>query len=150
MKKYGYLFLLVPALLFVSCKKKQDRIDADLIQDYISENSLDAVAGEEGLYYVVDSLGTGANPSLSSEITVDYEGFLLNGTKFDSSIDNGQPLTFPLSGLIRGWQLGMPHYKAGGGGILILPSSLGYGSNHVGTIPANSVLVFNIHLIAVN
>ena len=93
--------------------------------------------------------GTGANPITSSRVTVHYEGFLLNGDKFDSSIDRGQPSTFPLTSVIRGWQIGIPLFKAGGKGKLILPSGLAYGRQGAGnSIPPNSVLVFGVELIS--
>ena len=67
---------------------------------------------------------------------------------FDQSSSNG--ITFPLSGVIQGWQEGIPLFKEGGSGILLIPSALGYGSQSVGTIPANSVLIFDINLIDVD
>ena len=141
--------LLFFAVLFSSCEK-QSKKDRDLILKYISDNNLNAVEGPEGLFYVIDQAGAGGNPSTSSTVTVHYEGFLLDGSKFDSSIDRGTPSTFGLSQVIRGWQLGIPFFKSGGKGKLIIPSSLGYGSQSVGNgdIPANSVLIFNIELIS--
>ena len=59
-------------------------------------------------------------------------------------------ITFPLSGVIQGWQEGIPLFKEGGSGILLIPSALGYGSQSVGSIPANSVLIFDINLIDVD
>ncbi len=100
----------------------------------------------EGLYYIIDSLGTGtAMPTVSSEVTVKYKGYLLNGTVFDS---NDLGYTSTLNKLIKGWQIGIPFFKKGGKGKLVMPSSLGYGSQATGIIPANSPLVFEIELVS--
>ena len=144
-------FLLCIGLLAVSCGKQEEK-DRELILKYIADNNLTAVEGPEGLFYVMERVGSGANPSTSNSVTVHYEGFLLNGDQFDSSIDRGAPSTFPLSSVIRGWQIGIPLFKPGGKGKLILPSALGYGSQSAGggDIPRNSVLVFDVELISVH
>ncbi len=135
----------------VSCKKfdpeKQADLDETLITNYISSNSLAATGTGSGLYYTIDSLGTGVYPTLASSVTVVYKGSLLDGKVFDESSAAGA--TFPLSSVITGWQEGIPKYKAGGRGKLLIPSGLGYGNQSVGTIPVNSVLLFDIHLISV-
>lgn len=142
--------MLGSILLFGACKKQAD-IDEELIQDYIAANSLDAKEGSEGLYYVIEKEGTGLHAAVDDDVTVHYEGFLLDGTKFDSSIDRGKASTFPLSGVIKGWRLGIPLLKEGGKGVLIIPSALAYGANppYGSSIPANAVLVFNVELIDV-
>lgn len=142
------LFLLI--LLLGSSCEKQDEKDREIIQKYIADNNLNAIEGPEGLFYVIEQTGTGNNPNINSFVTVDYEGFLVSGEKFDSSIDRGQPSSFSLSAVIRGWQLGIPFFKAGGKGKLLIPSALGYGSQGAGNgaIPPNSVLIFNIDLIS--
>lgn len=73
---------------------------------------------------------------------MNYTGKLLDGTVFDQGLN----VEFPLGGLIEGFQIGMPYLREGGSGILLIPSQLGYGKNAVGTIPANSVLVFEVVL----
>lgn len=150
--KHILLFGLLGLIGLTSCKKDYVEIDADLIQQYISDNGLNALEASEGLWYTLDSAGTGDTPNLGDEVTVDYEGFLLDGTKFDSSLDRGQPAVFPLAGVIRGWQIGIPKFKEGGGGKLLVPSGLGYGDNPPsgGVIGKNEVLVFDVHLISVN
>ena len=143
-----FLAILMLFGLFTSCKKQEEK-DRELILKYIADNNLNAVEGPEGLFYVMEREGTGANPITSSRVTVHYEGFLLNGDKFDSSIDRGQPSTFPLTSVIRGWQIGIPLFKAGGKGKLILPSGLAYGRQGAGnSIPPNAVLVFGVELIS--
>lgn len=143
--------MLLVALAMVGCKKfdpeKQADLDEAAITDYIAAHSLTALSTGSGLYYVIDSLGTGAYPTLASTVTVAYKGTLLDGTTFDQSSASGA--TFPLTSVIQGWQEGIPKFKEGGKGILLIPSALGYGNQVVGSIPANSVLLFDIDLINV-
>jgi FKBP-type peptidyl-prolyl cis-trans isomerase FkpA len=147
-----YFFILLSfALLFSTCKKKDKRSqsekDAEIIQKYISDNGLTATYSGSGLYYVISKQGTGVNPNASSQVTVKYDGFLVNGNVFDSSPATGA--TFSLGSVIKGWQEGLTYFKKGGKGILLIPSELGYGSQKTGNIPANSVLIFNIELLDV-
>jgi FKBP-type peptidyl-prolyl cis-trans isomerase FkpA len=125
---------------------KQARIDDSVIRVYLSNNpSIKAVKDSSGLYYQVVRPGTGVTATINSTITVNYQGKLLNGPPFDSA--NGY--SSPLNNLVKGWQIGIPHIKTGGNIILFVPSALGYGGASLGPIPANSVLVFDIDLIAV-
>jgi FKBP-type peptidyl-prolyl cis-trans isomerase FkpA len=145
------LLLLLATIAMVGCKKfdpeKQADLDETLITDYIRANSLSATGTGSGLYYTIDTLGLGVYPTLASSVTVVYKGSLLDGKVFDESSAVGA--TFPLRSVIAGWQEGIPKYKAGGKGKLLIPSGLGYGNQSVGTIPVNSVLLFDIHLISV-
>jgi FKBP-type peptidyl-prolyl cis-trans isomerase FkpA len=148
--KNRFLTLLCPIImLLTSCKKPidYDQIDEDLIQQYITDNSLDAQPTGSGLYYVIDNPGNGSTADINSTVTVAYVGKLTDGTIFDQSSSMGT--TFPLINVIQGWQEGIPLFREGGSGILLIPSSLGYGSQAVGGIPANSVLIFEISLIHV-
>ena len=104
---------------------------------------------ETGLKYIDEKVGDGASPDLTSKVTVNYTGWLVDGTKFDSSVDRGQPATFPLNGVIKGWQEGLRTMKVGGKRRLIVPASLGYGSVARPPIPANSTLVFDVELLGV-
>ena len=136
----------------LSCKKKkvidQATADENIITKYIAEHGLNATATGSGLYYVISSQGTGVQPTASSNVTVIYKGYLTDGTVFDRSPTGGY--TTSLSKVIQGWQEGIPLFKKGGKGILLIPSALGYGSNATGSIPANSVLIFDIELVDVN
>lgn len=147
------LILLLTIISVLAACKNQDKTDRELILEYISTNNLDSLAqeGEEGLFYIVEQEGNGTAPSINNTVEVHYEGFLLDGSKFDSSIDRGDPAIFPLANVIRGWQLGIPKFKPGGRGKLIIPSSLAYGRNPPPTsiIPSNAVLVFTVELISV-
>jgi len=146
-----YILLFIVLFSFTTCKKKklekQTKADEEAIVKYISDNKLDAIATGSGLYYVITTQGTGPSPTISSMVTVAYTGFLLNGASFDQSTAAGA--TFNLSGVIKGWQEGIPYFKKGGKGKLLIPSALGYGSQETGTIPANSVLIFDINLLNV-
>ncbi len=100
---------------------------------------------EHGLYYVIDEPGTGANPAAGSQVTVKYKGYNLDNKVFDQS-DNG--ITFSLTQVIKGWQLGIPLFKKGGKGKLIMPSRLAYYSTGSGTsIPPFAPLVFEVELV---
>lgn len=147
-KHYLLLCLLI---LFFACKKKDKRSQAEkdeaTITKYISDNSLNATATGSGLYYVISKQGTGINPNASSVVTVKYDGLLTNGNFFDSSPPTGASLS--MANVIKGWQEGLPYFKKGGKGTLLIPSALGYGSQAVGNIPPNSVLIFNIELLDV-
>ncbi|MEO6304193.1 MAG: FKBP-type peptidyl-prolyl cis-trans isomerase [Bacteroidia bacterium] len=146
------LVLLMILLSVLSCKKKktatQAELDEKIITDYISSNNLNATASGSGLYYVISSQGTGIQPNANSNVTVNYKGMLKDGSVFDQTATAGA--TFNLGSVIKGWKEGMQYYKKGGKGILLIPSALGYGAQATGSIPANSVLIFNIELLNVN
>ncbi|MBS1637810.1 MAG: FKBP-type peptidyl-prolyl cis-trans isomerase [Bacteroidetes bacterium] len=149
--RFSSLFLILLLASTVSCKKKkvidQSTEDHNIITKYISDNHLNAQQGSDGLYYVITTQGTGAQPNINSKVTVSYKGYLTNGNVFDQSSSSGA--TFNLSGVIKGWQEGIPLFKKGGVGKLLIPSALGYGDQAQNGIPANSVLIFDINLLNV-
>ena len=102
-----------------------------------------------GLQYSVKTEGTGKQPNAKSTVTVHYEGRLLDGTVFDSSIKRGEPVTFKLDGVIKGWTEGLQLMKEGGEYTLYTPAELAYGDKGNPSIPPNSVLVFDVKLIKV-
>ena len=105
-----------------------------------------------GLYYLIEKQGAGAQAAAGKTVNVHYTGTLADGTKFDSSLDRGQPISFQLGRgmVIRGWDEGIALFKVGGKGKLIIPSDLGYGSQGAGgVIPPNATLVFDIELVNV-
>ncbi len=132
------------------CKEQVEK-DRLQIEDYLEDNNLTAEVTDEGLYYIISVPGTGVHPDINSEVTVHYAGYKLNGDIFDSSYDRGEKITFPLANVIRGWQIGIPLFKEGGSGKLIIPSHLAYGSSPPpgSTIGKNEVLVFDIELFEV-
>ena len=93
--------------------------------------------------------GSGDAVKPGGTVTVHYTGWLTDGTKFDSSVDRGQPISFPLSGVIQGWQDGIPGMKPGGVRRLKIPANLGYGARGAGrAIPPNATLIFEVELIS--
>ncbi len=143
--------LMIISLMTVSCGDEEPveagPTNAEQIQKYITDNSLDAIEVDDtGMFYVVSKEGDGEFPTLQSNVTVHYHGTLVDGTVFDSSL-NGDPLTFPLTGVIEGWQLGIPKFSRGGAGKLLIPNTLAYGGQSRGAIPAFSVLIFDVELL---
>lgn len=107
---------------------------------------------KSGLKYSDQVIGTGASPSPGKEVTVHYTGILENGTKFDSSVDRGQPFTFVIGtgSVIQGWDEGVMSMKVGGKRRLIIPPNLGYGASGAPpSIPPNSTLIFDVELLGV-
>lgn len=143
-----------------------------IIQQYLQEleNKAAAVALEEnkkaldehakqegvhvtstGLQYRILKEGDGAQPTADDEVTVHYTGKLLNGTVFDSSVNRGEPATFPLNRVIPGWTEGVQLMKEGSKFEFMIPSDLAYGPQGIpNAIPPHSVLIFDVELIKVN
>jgi FKBP-type peptidyl-prolyl cis-trans isomerase FkpA len=150
------ILLALVSILFVSCLSDggtSKPVDYTVqnekeIVDYIAKNKLTAQKSDTGLYYVVNEAGTGAQPTTTSNVTVAYKGYFTNGNVFDQSTAQG--ISFGLNQVIKGWTEGIPHFKAGGSGILLIPARLGYGSNDSGPIPGGSVLIFEVKVISVN
>jgi len=90
-----------------------------------------------------------AKPVLTDTVQVHYHGSLIDGSVFDSSVDRGEPISFPLDGVIPGWTEGLQLMKVGDKFRFFIPPELGYGPNPVGPIPGNSVLIFEVELIAI-
>ena len=141
--------ILVVSFLAVSCKKKLREAEKqeEAIKTYISDHGLNATATGSGLYYVIETQGTGQSCNSNSTVKVAYKGYYLDGSVFDESPTGG--ITFNLQGVIEGWTEGIPYFKKGGTGKLLIPSALGYGENVHNGIPGNSVLIFDINLIDV-
>ncbi len=146
-------FLLLT--LCFSCINKPENVKLDYTAEnnadivaYIEENNLDAQRSPSGLYYVIESEGTGEQPEANSNVTVAYKGYFLNNQVFDESDAEG--VSFNLQQVIQGWTEGIRYFKEGGNGILLIPSHLGYGSFDNRSIPGGSVLIFEVRLISVN
>lgn len=146
------LLLLSVFIFFPSCEKEDpDAIaerDRKKILEYISENELEDVAieHESGLFYVIENPGTGSHPTMSSILRMRYTGKLLDDGKVFDTADGA---LIQLGNTIRGWQIGIPLFKNGGKGILLVPSALGYGQYppYGGSIPRNACLVFEFEII---
>ncbi len=111
-----------------------------------------AVTTPSGLKYEDMVVGTGASPQSGQEVTVHYTGTLVDGTKFDSSLDRGEPFKFTIGvgRVIKGWDEGVMTMKVGGKRKLVIPPHLGYGQRGIGPIPPNAILVFEVELLGVN
>lgn len=107
------------------------------------------VTTASGLQYEVVKAGEGEKPTAADTVTVHYTGTLTDGTKFDSSHDRGEPISFPLNGVIAGWTEGLQLMSPGSTYKFTIPSGLGYGARESGPIPANSILLFEVELISV-
>ncbi|WP_316821080.1 FKBP-type peptidyl-prolyl cis-trans isomerase [Pedobacter gandavensis] len=154
MKTIKHLFLLVCiATCFAACSKDfdqdaQSKKDKELIQKFIADHKIpDVIEDKSGIFYQVITRGDVAVIfNANTQITAQYEGRLLNGTVFDNG--RGEAITFPLGGVIPGWQIGIPKINKGGEIRLIIPSQLAYGNTSPsGSIPKNSVLDFTVKLI---
>jgi FKBP-type peptidyl-prolyl cis-trans isomerase FkpA len=166
MKRITIVFLMF-TVLFTSCGKNDSgcgfqessiiapQAETDAVAQYLAGAGItDAVKHPSGFYYKIQTPGTGTvAPTLCSQIGINYKGQLTNGTVFDQTTT--QMAVFSLGQLIVGWQKGIPLIKTGGKIVLYLPPSLGYGSQVVRDaqgntlIPANSILVFNVELVAI-
>lgn len=122
-------------------------------EKFLAENKKKAEVKEtpSGLQYIVEKEGTGAQPTAQSEVTVHYTGKLLDGTVFDSSVNRGEPATFPLNRVIPGWTEGVQLMKEGAKYTFFIPSDLAYGAQGVpNAIPPHSTLIFEVELLKVN
>lgn len=105
---------------------------------------------ESGLQYSVIKEGTGKSPKATDTVVCHYEGFLTNGTVFDSSIQRGEPAAFPLNAVIAGWTEGLQLMKEGGKTRFFIPYNLAYGeAGAAGAIPPYAALIFDVELIEV-
>lgn len=150
------LLLICIAGCFTACVKNNnpsDNVDQEaqlktdtlLIRKFITDNKIPALKDKSGVFYQIINPGTGSFTYTSSTtVTANYEGRLLNGNVFDSS--KGTPISFPLNGVIAGWQIGVPYIQKGGQIRLIIPSGLAYGPQGNGPIGPNTVLDFTISL----
>jgi FKBP-type peptidyl-prolyl cis-trans isomerase len=102
-----------------------------------------------GMIYIPMTAGTGANPTAASTVRVHYHGTLRDGTVFDSSVDRGEPISFPLNGVIPCWTEGVQLMKVGGKAKLVCPSDTAYGDQGSGPIPGGAALLFEVELLGI-
>jgi FKBP-type peptidyl-prolyl cis-trans isomerase FkpA len=113
---------------------------------YCAGNGITPTVDPSGLFYQILDPGTGATASVNSKVFITYTGKLVNGTIFDQQ-SNSSLTGWVLSKLIEGWRVGIPKIKVGGHILLDVPSSIGYGCEGYGAIPANSILFFDVTLV---
>ncbi len=101
-------------------------------------------------YRKLSGSADGPRPTVDNNVTIHYVGTFIDGTEFDSSVARGEPATFPLSGLIRGWQEGVPMMAVGDRYEFAIPYTLAYGPNGRGPIPGGATLIFTIELFAID
>lgn len=153
MKKYLLLLVACAAVAFSSCRKitvspfnaaKQAVIDDQAIQDYFLLNQItDVTKDPSGLYYHIDTPGTGAHPTSSSNVVVNYTTYLLD----DSQVESQPSYYFQLSTIdIEAWRIGIPLIAKGGTITLYVPSGLAFGSTGSTHIPANTCAIYHITL----
>ena len=121
-------------------------------EKYLADNAKKdgVITTKSGLQYMVLQEGTGKSPKATDSVKCHYEGFLIDGTVFDSSIQRGEPATFPLGGVIAGWTEGLQLMKEGGKTRFFIPYNLAYGeSGAAGSIPPYAALIFDVELIEV-
>lgn len=156
------LIVLALPLLITACSKNTDSYtctptnpttvapasELTALETYLAGKGLmgSVTRHASNFYYKIEDAGTGIVPTTCSNVVVTYEGKLTNDTVFDS---NSTGVSFTLNRLIEGWQYGLQLLKKGGKIKLYLPPTLGYGVSAVGTIPANSILIFEVSLVDV-
>ncbi len=127
-------------------ENEQLAIDRQLILDYIAENNINVVQIENtGIYYSISQQGSGPTAEFASSVFTDYRGYLLDSTEFDSSAERGVfSFVIGAGGVIQGWERGFQEFNKGTSATLFVPSKFGYASRRQGTIPPNSVLIFDV------
>ncbi len=123
--------------------------ESDRIEEYVTKMNITTKPTKSGLYVIVEKEGSGPKPKKGDRVKVHYTGTLLDGTKFDSSVDRGEPFVFNIGGrVIGGWNEGIAMLNVGSKAKLIIPSSLGYGERGAGkNIPPFTPLIFDVELI---
>lgn len=158
--------LALTTLLVMACSGKKDENDLGNAQrkgsamademklapdkQFLLDNSKKEGVAQtaSGLQYKVIIEGSGARPSSTDRVKVHYRGSLIDGTQFDSSYDRGEPLTFGLNQVIRGWTEGLQLMSIGSKYELYIPSELGYGARGAGAqIPPGATLIFEVELL---
>ncbi len=132
-------------------KKRQEDSQGNIAkgEEFLSENAKKegVQVTESGLQYEIIEEGNGETPLASDVVKVHYHGTLLDGTVFDSSVDRGEPIEFPVNGVIKGWQEALQLMPVGSKFKVYIPQELAYGAQGAGTIPPYSALIFDIELI---
>ncbi|WP_118972519.1 FKBP-type peptidyl-prolyl cis-trans isomerase [Taibaiella koreensis] len=139
----------------ILASKNKEKAEANLKagEAFLEENKNKegVVSLPSGLQYLVLKEGEGPKPVASNRVTCHYHGTLIDGKIFDSSVQRGQPATFPLNQVIAGWTEGVQLMSLGSKYRFFIPSALGYGSRQMGSdIGPNSTLIFDVELLGIN
>jgi FKBP-type peptidyl-prolyl cis-trans isomerase len=152
-----FFFAAASVVGFVSKGKIVDKDSASRNSASVSELTVETkkapkIIDINGMKIVDTLVGTGEEAVAGKIVTVHYTGTLTDGTKFDSSIDRGQPFQFILGAgqVIQGWEQGFAGMKVGGKRSLVIPANMAYGDRAIGSIPAGSALLFDVELLAVD
>lgn len=154
---FGCVFLVVAVFVALTLKSPEEaaKMDNTLtnppVTNLTDNSQSPAPTSASGLQVQDEKVGTGIEAINGKKVTVNYVGTLTNGKKFDSSYDRNEPFSFTLGAgeVIKGWDEGVLGMKVGGKRKLTIPPELGYGSRDMGSIPANSTLVFEVELLKV-
>lgn len=150
-----FVFILLIGIALVGCDRDQDKfkVKTRTVMDEIPKVEIKADTTASGLIVQDIKIGDGAEAKAGDAVQVHYTGWLVNGKKFDSSVDRKQPFNFKLGAgeVIQGWDQGVQGMKVGGKRRLTIPSELAYGEKGAaGVIPPNSVLIFDVELLKIN
>ena len=156
MSNLTIIIVVLVGLFFIfqhvrNAKKASENIQigADFIAENAQKEGVESTAS--GLQYKVLTKGEGkVHPTANSKVKVHYHGTLIDGSVFDSSVDRGKPISFPLNRVIAGWTEGLQLMVEGDKFRFYIASDLAYGKRSVGKIPAGSLLIFDVELIAIN
>jgi len=154
--KYIIVGVIIALAIFIfmrsSSNKKEAAENLAIAESFLIENkaNVDIVQTASGLQYQVLKKGEGSeHPSASSTVKVHYHGTLLDGTVFDSSVDRGEPISFPLNQVIKGWTEGVQLMVVGDKFKFFIPSELAYGNRATGKISSGSLLIFEVELLEI-
>ncbi|MEP1033195.1 FKBP-type peptidyl-prolyl cis-trans isomerase [Ekhidna sp.] len=136
----------IELLAIIKTAADQQAIEESIIDEYLTENSIDFQTHESGIRYTIIEEGSGDSPTINDIVSVTYKGYFLNGEVFDS---NSEPISFELQRLIRAWQIIIPVMKEGGKIKFYSPSGYCYGTTGSNIIPPNTILAFEIELDAI-
>jgi peptidylprolyl isomerase len=157
MNKFVLLAIVIAILAFYlirsNANKEAAKINIALGFEFLQENkkAQGVIETSSGLQYKVLTVGTGTEkPSAFSKVKVHYHGTLLDGTVFDSSVVRGEPISFGLNQVIKGWTEGLQLMVVGEKVRFFIPANLGYGNSATGKITAGSLLIFDVELLAID